>query len=176
MSERLIRKASDKDLEAIEKIYDEIHDAEESGKQVTGWIRNVYPVRKTAEEALRRGDLYVLEEMGIVLGAAIINNTQVAVYAKGEWQYPAQDKEVCVLHTLVISPAASGKGYGREFVKFYESYAKETGCTELRMDTNEKNMTARALYNKLGYKEIGDFPTVFNGIPDVRLVLLEKHL
>ena len=31
-------------------------------------------------------------------------------------------------------------------------------------------------YKKLGYKEIGIVPTEFNGIPDVQLVLLEKHL
>ena len=38
------------------------------------------------------------------------------------------------------------------------------------------NMTARAMYKKLGYKEIGIVPTVFNSIPDVQLVLLEKYL
>ena len=32
------------------------------------------------------------------------------------------------------------------------------------------------MYNKLGYKEVDIVPTVFNGIPDVNLVLLEKYL
>ena len=50
------------------------------------------------------------------------------------------------------------------------------GCRELRIDTNARNVTARTLYQKLGYKEIGIVPTVFNGIPGVNLVLLEKHL
>ena len=30
----------------------------------------------------------------------------------------------------------------RAFVEFYENYARETGCMELRMDTNEKNTAA----------------------------------
>lgn len=34
----------------------------------------------------------------------------------------------------------------------------------------------RALYKKLGYQEIGIVPTVFNDIPDVQLVLIEKTL
>ena len=80
------------------------------------------------------------------------------------------------LHTLVVSPSASGKGYGKKFVKFYEDYVLSHGCPELRMDTNARNAAARGLYKKLGYKEIGIVPTVFNGIPDVQLVLLEKHL
>jgi len=31
------------------------------------------------------------------------------------------------------------------------------------------------MYKKLGYKEIGIVPTVFNGIPGVNLVLMEKN-
>ena len=44
------------------------------------------------------------------------------------------------------------------------------------MDTNERNTAARAMYKKHGYEEIGTVPTVFNGIPGVNLILLEKHL
>ena len=47
---------------------------------------------------------------------------------------------------------------------------------ELNQDTNENNKTARALYKKLGYKEISIVPCVFNGIEGVGLVLLEKKL
>ena len=100
MNRVCIRKATECDLEAVEKIYDKIHDAEESGKQTTGWIRGVYPVRRTAEDA-------------------------------------------------------AGKGYGRAFVNFYETHAKETGCTELRMDTNERNAAARALYHKPDMRKSG---------------------
>mgnify|MGYP000222635575 FL=1 len=64
----------------------------------------------------------------------------------------------------------------KKLVKFYEDYALSHGCPELRMDTNARNAVARGLYKKLGYKEIGIVPTEFNGIPDVQLVLLEKHL
>lgn len=31
---------------------------------------------------------------------------------------------------------------GSAFVEFYENYAREKGCMELRMDTNEKNTAA----------------------------------
>ena len=81
-----------------------------------------------------------------------------------------------MLHTLVIFPKASGNGYGKAFIAFYENYAREHGGRELRIDTNARNAAARAMYKKLGYKEIGIVPTVFNGIPDVQLVQLEKYL
>ena len=44
------------------------------------------------------------------------------------------------------------------------------------IDTNVRNTAARALYRKLGYKEIAIVPTTFNGIPGFNLVLLEKNL
>lgn len=176
MPEYTIRKASNKDLEAVEKIYEKIHDEEEKGNLCIGWIRGIYPVLQTARDAVARKDLFVLEVNGIVSGAAIINQVQVDAYAKGKWMHEARDEDVCVLHTLVISPDAAGKGYGRAFVKFYESYAKDIGCVELRMDTNEKNIAARTMYKKLGYTEVDMVPTVFNGIPDVHLILLEKRI
>ena len=81
-----------------------------------------------------------------------------------------------VLHGLAVDPLEKGRGYGRAFVSFYEDYAKTYGCTELRMDTNKLNTRARNLYQLLGYKEIGIVSCIFNGIPNVQLVCLEKHL
>ncbi|WP_199589192.1 MULTISPECIES: GNAT family N-acetyltransferase [Coprobacillaceae] len=171
-----IRKAQSKDLEDVEELYNQIHDLEEQNKTTTGWLRNIYPIKQTAYDALKRSDLYVLEDNDNIVGSAIINQIQGEMYAKGSWQYRALPDEVCVLHTLVISPYVKNKGYGKLFVQFYEDYAKEHGYYELRIDTNEKNKAARGLYYKLGYQEIGIIPTQFNGIPDVRLVLLEKRL
>ena len=172
----MIRKAEIKDLDAVDRLYREIHDAEASGLITTGWIREIYPVRATAEAALSRNDLFVLEDAGHILGSGIINQLQVDVYEGAPWKHQVPDDRVCVLHTLVISPAARGKGYGRVFIRFYEDYALQHGCTELRIDTNERNLAARAMYGRYGYQEIGIVPTTFNGIEGVNLVLLEKRV
>lgn len=172
----IIRKATEADIDVVEKLYDAIHTAEEAGQQTIGWIRGIYPVRETAERACDRGELWVLEDDGEIHGTGIINNTQDASYANGNWAGEAPDDKVCVLHTLVIDPACSGRGYGKAFVAFYENYAMETGCTELRFDTNERNSVARTMYKKLGYTEVGIVKTDFNGLDQINLVLLEKCL
>jgi len=171
----VIRKAVEGDIPAVAAIYEAIHGEEAAGRATTGWLPGIYPVRATAEEALRKDELYVLEEAGAVLAAAKINREQVDVYADVPWLYAAAEDEVLVLHTLVVHPACKGRGLGSRFVAFYEELAREMGCPVLRMDTNERNLAARALYKKLGYREAGIMPCVFNGIPDVGLVCLEKR-
>ncbi len=169
-------KARKEHIDAIEGIYSRIIDAQETGGNFVGWQRGVYPTRQTALDALGRGDLFVCVDGGQVAAAAIINRIQVPVYAEVNWLYPAGPDEVMVLHTLVVDPLMAGRGYGTAFVAYYESYAKNNGCPVLRMDTNEKNAAARRLYARLGYREAGIVPCVFNGIAGVGLVCLEKRV
>lgn len=172
----MIRKAVEADIPTVAEIYEKLHSAEEAGEVTIGWIRGVYPTEDTARQALSRDDLFVMEEGGAVVGAAILNQKQVDDYYGAQWLYPAEDSQVMVLHTLVIDPEESGKGYGKAFVAFYEDYARAHGCHVLRMDTNSRNARARAMYRKLGFREAGIVPCTFNGIPGVGLVLLEKTL
>lgn len=172
----MIRKATTADIDTISKIYDAIHDREEAGLSQAGWKRHIYPVRATAEAAIAADDFFVLEDNGEIIASARINKIQVAEYKFVTWSHEARDEEVMVLHTLAVAPWVERKGYGTRFVKFYEEYAKTNGCPYLRMDTNEKNLRARALYKKLGYVEKGIIPCVFNGIEGVNLVCLEKML
>ncbi len=171
-----IRRAVASDVDGIERIYEEIHDAEEAGRTTTGWVRGIYPIRAVAEEALERGDLYVMTAEGRVIGSAIINQIQVDVYSGAAWRYPAEDDDVLVLHTLVISPSAARKGYGRAFVAYYERCARERGIRHLRIDTNIRNTGARRLYGKAGFEERDVKPCRFNGLADIQLLLLEKRL
>ena len=169
-------KASRADLEAVERIYANVHTAEEAGLSTTGWKRGIYPAHATAEAALTRSDLFVEELDGAIVGTAIINQTQVDVYAGAPWHFDAPDSEVMVLHTLAVDPQAGVRGLGSAFEDFYERYALAHGCRYLRIDTNERNTRARGLYRKLGCREIGVAPCTFNGLEDIRLVLLEKAL
>ena len=109
-----------------------------------------------------------------IVATGVINQIQVDVYALCDWVYKGPDDDVSVLHTLAVDPEARGMGIGPAFVEFWEKLAAEEGCSILRIDTNAINKRARAMYAKLGYIESGIVPTVFNGIPGVDLVLMEK--
>ena len=172
----MFRKATKEDVDRIAEIYDEIHAENEAGRMTTNWIRGVYPSKETAMSSIECQDMFVEEVQGRIVAAARINQEQVPEYARADWEHDAGEDQVMVLHTLVVSPKEAGKGYGTKFVTYYENYALEHGCPYLRMDNNFYNKGARKLYKKLGYKEISVVPCVFNGIPDVQLVCLEKKL
>lgn len=171
-----IRRGTPADISGIAAIYDRILTEEEAGRASVGWVRGVYPTEASAREALEAGELFVMAEEGVLTAAARINQTQVPVYSRVPWRWQAPPERVMVLHTLVVDPLRKGRGCGSAFVAFYERYARERGCACLRMDTNEKNASARALYARLGYREAGIVPCAFNGIPGVGLVCLEKKL
>lgn len=172
----MFRKASANDIDEITSLYMDVHTEEEAGRMSTGWIRSVYPTRKTVEDMVAADDLFVKEANGKIVAVGRINQVQVDVYANVDWKYRASDEEVMVLHTLAVLPGEQGKGYATEFCQFYEDYSLENGCKYLRIDTNEKNKRARALYKRIGYREAGIVPCVFNGIEGVPLVCLEKRL
>ena len=168
--EAVITKATAADLPAVAQIYEDIIARQERGGPYIGWQSGVYPTLETARAALERDELFVQRRGEKVVGSAIINQTQVDVYAQAAWQYPAQD------HNLVIDPSESAHGYGGQFAAFYEAYAAQNGCPYLRIDTNARNEVARKFYKKMGYREVGIVPCRFNGLPDVDLVMLEKKI
>lgn len=172
----MIRKANLSDMDRIVEIYENIFRAQDRGELTVGWVRGIYPSRETAAQALELGELFVLEDGGKIAASAKINRTQGDEYRGADWSVDAPAEQVMVLHTLTVDPEWRGKGYGTQFVDFYEKYALENGCPYLRMDTNAINAPARRLYARLGYRESGIVPCVFNGIPGVNLVCLEKTL
>ena len=119
---QMIRKAVKDDVSSIVRIYDAILDREEEAEEkLIGWVRGIYPTEQTAEDALRKGTLFVYEENGEIVAAAKIDQEQVCEYADCHWEFDAPDNEIMVMHTLVVDPQCSKKGYGKSFLDFYEA-------------------------------------------------------
>lgn len=171
-----IRRATKENIPAIAAIYDAVLQKEEQGQYTIGWIRGIYPTEDTAKTAVECGDMFVMEEDGKIIASARINHEQMPAYASVPWSVEVPEEEVMVMHTLTVDPERNGHGAGDYFIQFYEEYSLQQGSHVLRIDTNEKNLNARRKYASAGYMECGIIPCEFNGIPDVRLVCLEKVL
>ena len=172
-----IRKATKRDVDRVAEIYNAVHDEIEAGRYAMNWHRDLYPTRQWAEERQSAGDLYVMEdENGEVAATAVINHNPLPEYAMGRWFQPESYEKVLVIHSLVVDPRQVRKGYATAFMHYYEEAGRATGCTRLRLDTQQIDQPARTLYRKLGYREADYVPCKFKGINDIDLVLIEKIL
>ena len=145
----MISKATASDIDAVSSVYEHIHTAEEAGETTTGWIRGVYPERETALAALARGDLFV--QTDIILGKELVVGT-------------------AILNRIQVDV------YKTAPWKYDVPDSQVMVMHTLVIDTNAANNSARGFYKKLGYDEIDIVPCEFNGISDVKLVLLEKRI
>lgn len=150
-----IRKGTTEDLDALERLYDEVHDSLESGVNFPGWKRGSYPIREDAEKGILSGCLYVAEKAGESIGTIILNHEQEEAYRQAEWRLDADDKDVLVIHTFAVHPRFQGAGLGALLLGFSEQQGKREGMKSIRLDVYEKNAPANALYKKCGFQCIG---------------------
>lgn len=172
------RLATPGDIPAIAAIYELILDTPHKNA-CANWRKGIYPTEATAILGVELGDMYVeCDDTGRVLAAARINHEQDEFYAEAEWLWTADAPadQILVIHTLVVDHSLNVKGAGTNFIDFYESEAIRRGCPNLRIDTNETNLPARALYKKLGFREVSLAIGSFHGIDDLHLITLEKRL
>ncbi len=162
----MIRKANLADVANVNAIYDEHFENEAQNGSFSNWKKDLYPTFATAENACKNGWLYVLEEDGEICASIIFNHVQPCEYQKIAWETVCPDSESLTLHTLCVSPAKKGRGYGRALVEYGLALAKAEGCKVLRLDTYEGNKPAQSMYKKLGFHFAGSREVDFEGIPE----------
>lgn len=149
-----IRQAVKEDLDAVERLYNDLTDRLRTGPNYPGWKSGVYPLRCDAEEGLADGTLYVAELDGCIAGTVMYPETQGAPYQSADWQLPF-DVPVITLHILAVHPAYQGRGVGRALLKYAEDLGKRRGALAVRLDTREGNLPACRLYEQTGYSMRG---------------------
>ncbi len=174
--EGVIRLAVGEDLDGVAEGYEALLRHEEQHGSTTNWKRGLYPTRAFAENALREGTLYVLQENGQISASMILNHKQAEDYKKIAWAYPAGEQEALVIHTLCIPPSQARRGLGRKMVAFALQRARDLGYAAFRLDTASSNKPAQRLYETCGFRYAGRAEVLHEGVLPVELVFLEYKL
>jgi GNAT superfamily N-acetyltransferase len=74
------------------------------------------------------------------------------------------DADTCEIKRMYIAPAWRGRGLSRALLDALEGSARELGFAISRLDTGDRQPSARRLYLGAGYREIPDY----NGNPLAR--------
>ncbi|WP_295639950.1 GNAT family N-acetyltransferase [uncultured Mailhella sp.] len=172
----MIRRGMKRDIDAVERHYEELFTFEEKRGSRTNWKRGVYPTRSVAEKGVEDGTLYVMEEDGKLCASMILNQVQLESYASIPWLYPAEPDKVLVIHTLCVPPSQAGRGVGSGMVRFALEEGARRGCEVMRLDTWENNEPAANMYRRLGFRYAGKSAVLFADAISENLIFLERRI
>ena len=65
------------------------------------------------------------------------------------------------LTSVAVAPKAHGEGLGRKLVEAAEAAAQDAGRTRIRLEVREDNVSARKLYERLGYNRTALTPDYY---------------
>ena len=97
------------------------------------------PMRDDYDRRIADGQAWVDDEGGDIVGLVVLE----------------EQPDGLLLENVAVKPAAQGKGRGRALIAFAEQEAQRRGFTKIRLYTHELMVENIALYQRLGFSEIG---------------------
>lgn len=144
-----IIKAEINELEQISKMYrDAIDNLNDVG--IYQWDE-IYPNELTLKEDMGKRELYKISD-GHLLGAVVINKETDEEYANGHFE----DDNYAVIHRLCVAPEYQHQKIGYHAMILIENLLKEQGFSSIRLDAFSENPYSLKMYEKLGYRKVGN--------------------
>ena len=148
----IIELGNEKDIDELEKLYDDLNDYLAAGINYPGWLKGIYPIREDAIKGLDGGYLYVARYNGKIVGSIILSHEPESAYNQANWEIEADYSDIVVIHTFAVHPKFMKNGIGQKLMEFATSHSKEIKAKAIRLDVYEKNVPAIKLYEKHGYR------------------------
>jgi PAS domain S-box-containing protein len=130
-----------------------------------------YPNAAVFQDDIEKGQLWVAEDAGLIVGVAAITTDQEPEYAEVGWD---PSELAVVVHRLAVDPVAQGQGIAKALMRQAEVVARARGIPVLRVDTHTQNAATQRLFPKLGYSLAGEIGLGFR--PGMRFCCYEKRL
>lgn len=142
-----VRQAVNDDFESILSVYEKAREFMKNTGNPSQW-GSTYPTKQMLENDLEKGQLFVVEHLGMVVGSFVFFvgiEPNYAYIENGEW---AKNGEYGVLHK--VASDGSVKGVFGSVLAFAKSKADY-----LRIDTHADNKVMQSLLDKNGFTRRG---------------------
>lgn len=170
-----IRKAEQSDVKTAGEFYDKVVKYLVEHINYPKWKYGIYPSEASVKAAVDKGEQFVLEDCGKIVGAFVLNSDPQGRYSNGRWSKPLNEGEYFVIHALAVDFERRGEGLGKRSVEFCLGFAAAHGAGGVRLDVVPSNIPARKLYESLGFTYAGD-ADLERGTEDIPLFsLYEKN-
>lgn len=153
------RPAQATDLDAMMRIIDQAK-VYLRGLGIDQW-QSGYPDRETLAGDIRKGDAYVLEDAGEVVGTTAVvfdGEPSYAGLTGGAW---LSDGPYAVIHRMALSNDRKGQGLSTVFLKEVENLCLGRGVHSIKADTHPGNPVMQIVLSRNGFAPCGTI--VFEG-------------
>ena len=155
-----MRPAEEPDFPALWRLYGDACEEMAGTPYDCEWVMGVHPTREDLLGAIQAGQLHIACGVEItgptpLFGAFVLNGEQTSGYERAAWPIDAAPSEVAVIHLLVSSPRARGRGVARAMLTHAARLARARGARVIRLDVFANNARALALYRSFGFVDIG---------------------
>jgi ribosomal protein S18 acetylase RimI-like enzyme len=130
----MIRPAHPGDAETVRTL---VHEAYEPWIPRLGQVPS--PIKDDYARRIAATQVWVLEQHGEMVGIVVLE----------------EQPECLFLENVAVRPKEQGKGFGRTLIAFAEQEAARRGLPEVQLCTNVRMTENIALYEHLGFREIG---------------------
>ncbi len=151
-----IQKCQEADIVAAGAFYDDVVFWLDHHINYPKWMYKNYPSEDWVRQMTAAGEQYLCTEGEQLIGAFVLNDDPQGNYKKGNWSIELPEGSYMVLHALAIAPELQGRGLGAEVVRFCVEKARADGYKALRLDIVPGNLPARKLYERNGFRYVGD--------------------
>lgn len=147
----MIRKAIMEDVKDIMRI---IKDTiiEMQSYNNTQWNES-YPQEKDFINDIKKGELFIAQRDGRVVGFVCVNKVEPVEYNDLNW---SSNEEAMVVHRMAVDINCRRQGIGMELMNFSDELALRNNIRYLKTDTYSINTKMQSLFEKCGYKLIGE--------------------
>ncbi len=152
----IVKLCETNDISEVGKFYDKVVLYLCETTNYPKWEYKVYPSELSVREKVSENQQYVCMDEDNIVGAFVLNDDPQGKYENADWTVELVQGEYMVCHTLATSPTEQGKGIGKQMVEFCIQYAKDKGYKAIRLDVVPDNIPARRLYEKCGFRYVGD--------------------
>lgn len=114
---------------------------------------DIYPSYDILKKDIEKNNLYVGEKKNTIAVSFVLSGEVETEYDAGAWQYP--DLSFSIIHRLCVHPDFWCRGVGQRTVAFIEKNLKAKGMGAVRLDAFSENPAALHLYEKMGYRRVG---------------------
>ncbi len=113
-----------------------------------------YPDSSVIIEDIGSQSAYLLVEEDACFAYVSINEVQPEEYKTIKWN--ENTGKILVVHRLSVHPDRQGRGAARGLMEFIQKYAVENDYSFIRLDAYSKNPAALNLYEKSGFRKMGE--------------------